>query len=274
MVNAQSSMTTRVRDYYNGKQEDRNLLLAAGTGIINHHFGIGDFDRSVLPQDLSQDQILKIIHELELKQIEVLMDVMGTVEPNHKILDAGCGRGGTAFTLAQRFGCSVEAITISAYQKEFCEQLAQTLGLQEIVNAQLMDYLQLNFVDGSFDHVITNETTLYAKSLEELFRGFYRALKLDGRYTLATWCVDKHEPHEFIEPINDHYHGRMHSKEEYICGLEAVGFKNIQCRDLTEDAIPYWEIRNHWSEKSGIEDAFLATHRERRVLYLYITAEK
>ncbi len=273
-MNTQEALTDGVRNYYNGKQEDRNLLLAGEEGIINHHFGIGDFDRSTPLAELSPDRINKLLHDLELRQIDHLIEVMGRIEPGSRILDAGCGRGGTAFTLARRFSCEIEAITISAYQKEFTEKLAKSLGLDAQVHLHLMDYLQLSFAAESFDHVITNETTLYAQCLTELFRGFHTALKKNGRYTIATWCLDTNEPRPYIEPINNHYHGKMHTKAEYLKGLEESGFENIQVLDFTTQAIPYWEARKFWAERSGIEDAFLTGHQEGRILYLYISADK
>jgi hypothetical protein len=38
------------------------------------------------------------------------------VRPEHRVLDAGCGRGGTALSIAGRMGASVDAVTISPYR--------------------------------------------------------------------------------------------------------------------------------------------------------------
>ena len=64
-MNTQETLTAGVQNYYNNKQDDRNFRMSGGTGIINHHFGIGDFDRTARAQ-LSQDTIASVLNEMEL----------------------------------------------------------------------------------------------------------------------------------------------------------------------------------------------------------------
>src|SRR5262249_54441941 len=115
----QGSLTAGVQRYYDNQREDRNLLLAGETGIVNHHYSIGDFDRSRFPAGYSQQEISAILNQLELNEIDTLIAHMGDVSPSHRVLDAGCGRGGSSFTIAERFGCRVDGVTISPYQHEF-----------------------------------------------------------------------------------------------------------------------------------------------------------
>jgi len=267
----QETLTSGVRDYYNKKQNDRNFRLSAESGIINHHFGIGRFDETVVA---TQDQIAAELNRLELNQIDALISHMEPILPQHRVLDAGCGRGGTAFMVSQRFGVPVDGITISSYQKEFAESLARARGWDKLVTIHLMDYLHQKFQDSTFDHVITNETTHYALTLEPLFREFARVLKAGGKYTIATWCINQRQDNPYIDPINAHYGVEMHTRQEYVDALAASGFTNITVSDMTEPATPYWDLRRSWDEKSGIEDAFYNGHKENKILYLFITAEK
>ena len=98
----QETLTEGVRKYYDRQQADRNLLLGGDSGIVNHHFGIGDFDRSRPLDELTQDEIASELHRLEMNEIDALLAQMGDVQPRQKVLDAGCGRGGTAFSIALR----------------------------------------------------------------------------------------------------------------------------------------------------------------------------
>jgi geranyl diphosphate 2-C-methyltransferase len=276
MPSIQETLTVGVRNYYDSKTEDRNLRLSGKSGIINHHFGIGDFPRTKPLEQFSQEQIAGILHDLEMKEIDVLIENMGGMDHASTVLDAGCGRGGTAFILAIRYGAYVEGITISPYQKAFAETLLKSAEFpaSERVTFHLMDYLNLEFPNGAFEHVITNETTFYAVDLKPLFSGFHRVLKDQGRYTIATWCSNERQNNPYIDPINAHYRGVMHTVNEYMNALTATGFHDVTVRDYRVPAIPYWELRQHWNEKSGIEEAFYNGHRERKILYLFINARK
>jgi geranyl diphosphate 2-C-methyltransferase len=268
----QQALTEGVRRYYDRQQSDRNLLLSGDSGIVNHHFGIGDFDRSLPLEDLSQEEIAAQLNRLEMSQIDVLLARMGPVAPGQRVLDAGCGRGGTALSIASRLGASVDAITISPYQQRFAAALAERSGTSERVRFQLMDYLKLDFPDASFDHVLTNESTQYVLDLRDLLAGFARVLRPGGRYTCATWCTNEETQgdNEHAGAIDLHYGTHIHSRADYLDAMRKHGFGAIEVDDLTEQAIPYWELRCQWQHRSGVELDFLLGHRTRKILYLFI----
>ena len=136
-----------------------------------------------------------------------------------------------------------------------------------------MNYLELSFDDNVFDHVITNETTQYTYDLTQLFGGFARVLKPLGRYTIATWCLNPDFPDSsWAQLINENYGTTMHTIDSYVRCLERTGFTNIIKTDFTEMALPYWELRDHWDEKSGVERPFIAGHKSGEVLYYFVTA--
>lgn len=268
----QRELTKGVKQYYDNAQDDRNLLLGEETGIVNHHYGIGDFDENVLQ---STDETTRMIHELEINEINALMDIMIPVRKEHVVLDAGSGRGGTSFMIHERFGATVHGATISPYQFSFASNLVKKKGLTEKVIFHEMDYLNLSFNDDFFDHIVTNETTQYTFELEKLFAGFYRVLKKGGRYSIVTWCKSNGvEDSESINKINKNYGTTMHQLDEYLNALKKVGFKRILKVDFTELAIPYWEIRKKWAHASGIEESFLKGFADQEIRYYIITATK
>ena len=269
----QASLTAGVRRYYDRQQDDRNLLLGGDSGIVNHHFGIGDFPRDTPLEDLSQHQIARTLHQLEMNEIDALISHMGAIRSSHRVLDAGCGRGGTAFTIARRTGARVEGVTISPYQAAFARGLAERMGMAKRVRFHRMNYLALAFPDDSFDHVVTNESTQYVRDVRDLVQGFAQVLRPGGRYTCATWCANEEfdGANEHLEPINLHYGTDMNSRHDYLEALAKHGFEIVSVEDQTERAIPYWELRCQWQHRSGVELDFLLGHRERKILYLFIT---
>jgi MPBQ/MSBQ methyltransferase len=71
-----------------------------------------------------------------------------------KVLDVGCGIGGTSRYLAKKLGSnsSVVGITLSPKQVERATQLAKAQGVDN-ASFQVMDALQMSFPDNSFDIV-------------------------------------------------------------------------------------------------------------------------
>jgi geranyl diphosphate 2-C-methyltransferase len=172
------------------------------------------------------------------------MDMMGPVLPTHRVLDAGSGRGGTAFSIVNRFDADVTGITIAPYQAKFSQDLAKNHWQTRKATFMVMNMLALGFDEDTFDHIITNETTMYISDLEKLFTGFRRVLKSQGKYTLATWCINEtYEGREdLVEKINSHYPGtKMHTRQEYREAIATSGLSEIEYKDLTQDAIPHWE---------------------------------
>jgi geranyl diphosphate 2-C-methyltransferase len=273
---SQEALTEGVRAYYDRQRNDRNLLLAEESGIVHHHFGIGDFDRRRPLEELSQQEISAILHRLERNQVDELLRGMGEIRAEHRVLDAGCGRGGTAFSIVERFGARVDGITISPYQWRFAAKLAARKRLAHRARFHLMNYLELDFPDESFDHVLTNESTQYVIRVHDLLAGFARVLRKGGRYTNATWCINDElgDSNGHAERIDGHYGTHMNRRKDYLAALESNGFVGIAVEDCTVRAIPYWELRSRWEHRSGVEGAFLDGHRERKILYLFIAARK
>ena len=137
---------------------DRNLKLAGDSGLLDHHFGLGYFDTSKIP-GMSQQEISDAIRSLETIQARVLIDMMGDVTPQHQVLDAGCGRGGTAFRLHDLKHCEIDGVTIAGKQAQFASAEAQQRGCQYGVRFWEMDMLALGFPQSSFDRIFSNETT-------------------------------------------------------------------------------------------------------------------
>ena len=111
------------------------------------------------------------------------------LKPPAKILDVGCGIGGTSRYLAKKFGpaTSVTGITLSSAQVERATQLAKE---RNIPNAQfqVMDALDLKFEDNSFDVVWACESGEHMPDKKRYVEEMARVLKPGGRIVIATWC--------------------------------------------------------------------------------------
>jgi geranyl diphosphate 2-C-methyltransferase len=267
-----------VAAYWNNNQQDPvNLRLGDVDGLYHHHYGIGEYDPSVLegPQDTRDERIIAEMHRLETAQADVLLDYLGDISPQDRLLDAGSGRGGTSIMAHQRFGCQVDGVSISEYQVGFANDQAVERGIADQVKFHFRNMLDTGFQAASRQGIWTNETTMYV-DLFELFGEFSRLLEYGGRYVCITGCYNDVTGgrSKAVSRIDEHYTCNIHPRGEYFKALTANNLIPINVVDLTAQTIPYWELRAKSSVATGIEDPFLTAYREGSFHYLLIAADR
>ncbi len=258
------------------REDNVNWLLGDIDGLYHHHYGVGDYDPSVLegPEETRDARILGELHRLETAQAHVLLDHLGDIGPDDRLLDAGSGRGATSFMANQRFGATVDGVTISEYQVGFANDQAAERGVSDRVRFHFRNMLDTGLETGSRRGIWTNETTMYV-DLFQLFGEFARLLEPGGRYVCITGCSnDVTGRSEAVATIDEHYTCNIHPRSEYFKALAANDLVPLEVIDLTPATIPYWELRKKSSPATGIEEAFLAAYYERSFHYLMIVADR
>jgi tocopherol O-methyltransferase len=188
------------------------------------------------------DSRVKTLREALQRENEVLAE-MANIQKGETVLDAGCGVGGSSIFLAQRYGCRVTGITLSAKQVQKASEYARKLAVEPLPSFQVMDYTQTHFEDSSFDVVWGVESVCHAQDKSLFIKEAFRVLKQGGRLIIADGFAikDSYDPEDRIlmerwlkgwgvqslETINNF--------ENY---LKKTGFKNIAYRDATSHVIP------------------------------------
>jgi geranyl diphosphate 2-C-methyltransferase len=266
-----------VAAYWNNEKDPVNLRLGDVDGLYHHHYGLGEVDPSVLegPEDTRDDRIIAEMHRLETAQAEVLLDHLGDVRSDDRLLDAGCGRGGTSLLAHQRFGCQVDGVSISERQVEFANEQALKWGVTDKLRHHFRNMLDTGFETGSRQAIWNNESTMYV-DLHQLFDEHARQLRVGGRYVTITGCYNDLTGgrSKAVSQIDQHYTCNIHSRSEYFKAMQASNLVPISVIDLTPDTIPYWELRQRSSVATGIEDTFLTAYREGSFHYLLIAADR
>jgi geranyl diphosphate 2-C-methyltransferase len=271
-----SAYQRSVAAYWNKEKDPVNIRLGEIDGLYHHHYGIGDYDPSVLRESARtrDDAIIAEMHRLETAQADLLLDHLGDIQPSHRLLDGGSGRGGTSFMAAQRFGCQVDGVTISEAQVEFANVQADQRGAADRVRFWFRNMLDTGFETGSRQGIWTNETTMYV-DLNELFSEFARLLFYGGRYVCITGCYNDVTGgrSKAVSQIDQHYTCDIHPRSAYFKALAACDLVPIAVTDLTAQTIPYWELRSKSPVATGIEGPFLTAYREGSFHYLLIAAD-
>ncbi|WP_251063358.1 MULTISPECIES: geranyl diphosphate 2-C-methyltransferase [unclassified Streptomyces] len=266
-----------VAEYWNAEKDPVNIKLGEIDGLYHHHYGLGEWDPSVLagPTETRDQRVIEELHRLETAQADVLLDHLGDIGPNDRLLDAGSGRGGTSIMANARFGCHVDGVSISEQQVAFANQQAAKRGVADKVRFHFRNMLDTGMETGSRRAIWTNETTMYV-DLFELFAEFSRLLEYGGRYVCITGCSNDVTGmrSKAVSKIDEHYTCNIHPRSEYFKALAANNLVPIQVIDLTPDTIPYWELRAKSSVATGIEDPFLTAYKEGSFHYLLIAADR
>ncbi|MFQ6193740.1 geranyl diphosphate 2-C-methyltransferase [Streptomyces sp. NPDC000405] len=267
-----------VAAYWNTNQQDPvNLRLGEVDDLYHHHYGLGDYDPSVLegPAATREQRIIEEMHRLETAQADVLLDHLGAITPQDRLLDGGSGRGGTSVMAHQRLGCAVDGVSISEYQVGFANEQARKRGIDESVKFHFRNMLDTGFETASRRAIWTNETTMYV-DLFELFGEFSRLLEFGGRYVCITGCSNdvKGLRSKAVSRIDEHYTCNIHPRSAYFKALAANNLTPISVVDLTPATIPYWELRAKSEVATGIEEAFLTAYKEGSFHYLLIAADR
>ncbi|MFI6686812.1 geranyl diphosphate 2-C-methyltransferase [Streptomyces sp. NPDC050485] len=266
-----------VADYWNKEKDPVNLRLGDVDGLYHHHYGLGDYAPSVLegPNDTLDARIVEELHRLESAQADVLLDHLGDVQPTDRLLDAGCGRGGTSIMANARFDCQVDGVSISEAQVEFANGQARKRGVDDKVRYHFRNMLDTGLPTGAFRSIWNNESTMYV-DLFQLFAEHARQLRFGGRYVVITGCYNDVTGgrSKAVSRIDEHYTCNIHPRSAYFKAMAANGLVPMNVLDLTDATIPYWELRAKSSLATGVEDPFLRAYKEGSFHYLLIAADR
>ena len=161
--------------YYDYCEIDYKLLWHLNK---NYAFHYGYWDEKVK----NFDQALLRTNEITIEKAKI--------KKTDKILDAGCGIGGTSIFIAKKIGCKIEGITISQNQVDKAKKLAKKLNVSSLVNFSNQDYLNTKFKSNSFDVIFALESVCHSDK-EKFLREAYRLLKKSGRLVIFDFFNSK-----------------------------------------------------------------------------------
>ena len=267
-----------VADYWNAERNPVNLRLGQVSGLYHHHYGIGEVDWSVLETSddaRREEAVIAELHRLENAQARLLLSHLGDIRPEHRLLDAGSGRGGTGFMAHAAFGCRVDGVSISRSQVDFANDQAAKAGVSDRVRFHFRNMLDTGFESGVFRAIWNNESTMYVV-LDDLFAEHSRLLEHGGRYVTITGCYNDVYglPSRAVSTINAHYVCDIHPRSGYFRAMASNRLVPVSVIDLTPQTIPYWELRQKSSVATGIESTFLEAYRDGGFQYLLIAADR
>lgn len=167
-----------------------------------------------------------------------------------RVLDVGCGIGGTTRILAKNFpNGQVQGITLSKSQVKRGGELAAEQGLGNC-SFQVMDALHMDFPDDSFDLVWACESGEHMPDKKAYIEEMTRVLKPGGTIVIACWCQREetaetpltHEEKDKLQFLYDEWaHPYFISNLEFGRLMEGTGkLQGVEVEDWTRPTIDSW----------------------------------
>ena len=172
-VNARKYISSgTVASAYDAWTQDKLLERLWG-----EHIHLGFYPSANKKIDFRKAKV-QFVHEL------VKWSGLDKLPKGSRILDVGCGIGGSSRILAKYYGFNVTGITISPAQVKRARELTP---YELKCNFQVMDALDLKFADGSFDGVWSVEAGAHMNDKTKFADEMLRILRPGGYLALADW---------------------------------------------------------------------------------------
>ncbi len=177
-----------------------------------------------------------------LNMNRVLADRAG-IQPGARVLDAGCGVGGSSLWLAQARGANVVGITPVASQVARARSFARTRKLSDRIAFEQADYTNTLFPAASFDVVWALESLCHAPDKAAFYREAARLLRPGGRLVIAEYM-------RATRPLSDRGERLLHqwlagwaipdidTRAEHVAHAAAAGLTNARIDDITTHTRP------------------------------------
>lgn len=194
-----------------------------------------DPDRPTLADLTPYDQF----HGRALEATRELADLLDA-DGQARLLDIGCGIGGPARYLADRFGCRVTGIDLTAEFVDVARRLTDLVGLSDRVGFDCCNALAMPFAADSFDGACSMNVSMNIADKDAFYAEVHRVLRPGASFVLSELASRNPDTVAYPTPwAATSETSFLVSPEETASGLEAAGFRVEQMRDATEANIAY-----------------------------------
>ena len=202
---------------------------------------------SLTPKDLAPvDQL----HTGGLRATVALAEKLA-LPSGTRILDAGCGLGGTGRVFASHSGCRVTGIDLSPSFVEAAAIFSQWCGLESAMDFHAGSVTALPFDDQSFDAVLCQHILMNVPDKEQALAEFFRVLKPGGRLILSELYQGENPEVQYPVPWADRAEiSVLECWEDQARRLEETGFIPVFEEEMTAKGIAFWEHINAMAAKA------------------------
>ncbi len=187
-------------------------------------------------------------HETPAEAQELLIEELiarAGIGAGLRILDVGCGIGGSSIYLARHLGAKVTGITLSPIQAEMARTAAEENGV--VVSIREMDAQSMSFApDERFDCIWSIEAISHFHSKRKFFSQASNLLVPGGVIAITDWFRKKDlsdsERTEFLEPIERGMFIELNTVEDYLGIMQEFGTEVQDTGNLSDNVAQTWDF--------------------------------
>lgn len=213
-----------------------------GSKSISEHWGTGDVyarimkameAASISPDAVTVEQLAPLdhFHARGFPATVELADAL-PIQPGHHIVDIGCGIGGPARYLAQRFGCRISGVDITQPFVEAANRLTTLLKMERQVEIELGDGQHLPYGEAMFDGAYTQHVTMNIADRALFFGEAFRVLRPGAFFAVTEHGLGPEgSPHYPVPWSEDGSGSYLVRPADTVTYLNEVGFVDVKLED-------------------------------------------
>ena len=212
------------------------------------HHGLWEPDHGLVTGDSPLAAQIHLVNTLARK---------ASIGKGQRVLDVGCGMGGSSIHLARELGCDVTGVTLSPVQKTWATTSAAFSGVRRRTRFHCADAEKVEFAAGEFDTVWSIECTEHLFDKPAFFRKAATWLKPGGHMAICAWLAgeksDTPEGTEQVRKVCENFLcPSLGSEADYIAWMTAGGLEMVEVIDWTDQVLATWEICERRVRRTGM----------------------
>lgn len=162
----------------------RETILARIRKQRNSLEGISELDLAFDPQSATTDQ-----NHVGGLGFVVALATAAAISRSTRVVDLGCGLGGSMRVLSYLYGCKTMGYDVSGDRIDEAIELTHLVGLQHLVEFKQADLMTCEVPDGQFDLIWGQSSWTHLQYKDEFVRKWSAALKPGGTIAFEDLCL-------------------------------------------------------------------------------------
>ncbi len=235
MTSDYSAVVETARTYYNSDDADNFYFHVWGGEDI--HIGLYQS-----PEES--------VFDASRRTVEAMVNAVGEIPADARVLDIGAGYGGAARYLAKRFGCKVVALNLSEKENERDREMNREQGLDQLIEVVDASFEKIPYPDASFDVVWSQDAILHSGERAKVIEEAARVLKPGGQLVFTDIMQVDGVSKDALQPVLDRIHlDSLGSLSFYRAEAARQGLEEVRFEDHTE------QIANHYGRVHDITES-------------------